>query len=795
VSDHPFYRLAPFLQEYIYAHEWSDLRPIQAEACRVLLDTDAHLLLTSGTASGKTEAAFLPILTQLHQRPALSVGVLYISPLKALINNQFVRVGDMLRDADIPVWHWHGDVPQSHKKKLLKHPSGVLQITPESLESLFVNRRGVLTTLFSDLRFVVVDEVHAFIGSDRGGQLSCQLARLEREIRAQPRRIGLSATLGKPELAETWLRGSTDRPVITPNVPNDRRSIRLSLQHFFVDDASVWEKLANVLTRNEPVEVADEAIGRYVYEVTHKHKSLIFSNSRGDAEDIITTLRLLAERDGQRDIYHVHHGSISTSLRTAAEAALRDDEHSVAAATSTLELGIDIGQLERVVQLNSPFSVSSFLQRLGRSGRRDQPAEMWFVLHERMLSSKSSLPEQIPWNLLQSIAITQLYLEEKWIEPTSHSKLPTSLLYHQTMSILASVGELTPAGLARQVLSLPPFRSVSQDDFRTLLRHLLEIDHLQRTDEGGVIVGLTGERIVKSFRFLAVFATEDEYKVYEGSAEIGSLAEPPAPGDRFALAGRSWETIAVDAKRKIVEARRVKGKATTVWGGSGPDIHARILQRMRDVLREDTAYQYLSAQALHRLTQARALAKSAGVDRHNVVALGGDTYCVFGWMGSTAFRMFHRLFDAKCKQALSATKLDPVAPFFAEFSACGKNRGLVLDTIQQVITSDVKTEELLKPDEVPVIGKYDEFVPGSLRRRAFSQSHLDVAELRCLVQNWRLREPAQCQRSPPSSTSRPCAYQSWRFERSATPMSAANRLISVSGYGSSVGCADAPVVG
>ena len=166
-----FARLAPFIQDFIYNNHWTELRGIQVAACDVIFDTDANLLLSSGTASGKTEAAFLPVLTELYNHPSASVGVLYISPLKALINDQFKRLEQLILESDIPVCKWHGDASQTKKNALIKHPAGILQITPESLESLLINKRGSCLKLFSDLRYVIIDEVHHFMRDVRGVQV------------------------------------------------------------------------------------------------------------------------------------------------------------------------------------------------------------------------------------------------------------------------------------------------------------------------------------------------------------------------------------------------------------------------------------------------------------------------------------------------------------------------------------------------------------------------------------------------------------------------------------------------
>lgn len=194
-----FDRYAPFVQEYIYQNHWENLRSIQVAAADAIFNTDENVLLTASTASGKTEAAFFPIITLFSEDMPSSVGCIYIGPLKALINDQFSRLNDLCAEADIPVWHWHGDVAQSHKAKLMKHPSGILQITPESLEALLLHKHAAIAKLFGDLRFVVIDEVHSLLRGDRGGQTLCLIERLSRIAGVNPRRIGLSATIGDPE--------------------------------------------------------------------------------------------------------------------------------------------------------------------------------------------------------------------------------------------------------------------------------------------------------------------------------------------------------------------------------------------------------------------------------------------------------------------------------------------------------------------------------------------------------------------------------------------------------------------
>ncbi|MGF1478852.1 MAG: DEAD/DEAH box helicase [Cyanophyceae cyanobacterium] len=707
--DHTFHRLAPFIQEYIYTHNWTELRPVQMEACRVIFNTKAHLLLPAGTASGKTEAAFLPILTVLHENPPATVGVLYISPIKALINDQFERLSEVLRQSDTSVWAWHGDIASSRKRQLLKNPQGILQITPESLESLLINRNNELPRLFGDLRFIVIDEIHAFMGSERGRQILCQLARLSHYTKNLPRRVGLSATLGDYTLAESWLRSQTNLPVITPQIQKAQKQVHLSLECFHKDNSHYY---------------------RYVYERSQSRKCLIFTNNRTESELIIANLRSFAQAKGSPDIYHVHHGSVSALLRDDAERAMRTATPAVIAATVTLEMGIDIGELERVIQINAPVSVSSFLQRLGRTGRRGTPADMRFVCTD------GESPEQIPWQLLQCIAIIQLYLEERWIEPIAPIQYPFSLLYHQTMSILASQGELSPAALTQQVLSLPAFAAISPTDFRQLLRYLISIDHLQAI-QGKLMIGLGAEKLVRNFHFYAVFSETVEYCVKGETGEIGKISIPPSQGQRFALAGRTWEVVDLDASRKTVFVKLVEGIAGISWRGSrSASIHTKILQRMRQVLLENVQYPYLQKGASKRLNSVRQQAKRIGLATQTIVPLATENRCtIFPWVGTVAFDTLERLLHL-IREELDIQEIDGQSPYYLTVKL-GQSAALELqERIVKICQKRLTTEDLVAPDEAPKRQKYDRFIPNHLLRKAFACDCLNLEELASIVQNW-----------------------------------------------------------
>ena len=712
MSDHPFYRLAPYIQEYIYQHRWDELRDIQAKAIEVILDTPHHLILSAGTASGKTEAAFLPILTDLYHRPSHSIGILYIGPTKALINDQFYRLEDLLRHGDLPVWAWHGDVSSSRKKKLLDAPSGVLQITPESLESILINRTLSLPQLFCDLRYVILDEVHIFMNSDRGRQLLCQLARLENYIERPLRRIGLSATLGDKKMAEHWLQAGTEQTVVTIQ-SETKQAVRLAAEHFYI------EKEEEGIDQNSSI-----GIDQYIFErCQERTKSLIFANSRGQVEGIIASLRQIAWRQGLPDIYHVHHGSISAPLRESAEFAMKaDHQPAVTAATITLELGIDIGQLERVIQLDAPFSASSFSQRLGRSGRRNTPSEMWFAFSEERPSGKERVGKQFPWPLLQAAAIVQLALFEKWIEPNRECHYPFSLLYHQTMSVLAGAGELFPAELARRVLPLPPFHHITQDDYRLLLRHLIETDHIERLPQGGLIIGLAGEKVVRNFRFYAVFQENEAFSVRSDRGEIGQITVQPTAGDSFMLAGRAWEVLDVNLTQRIIFVKRKQGRANAGWLGQGGDIHPKVVEKMKEILCSHIVIPYFQPQAQNRLDAARQLAAQIDLQNGQLVATGPDTACLFPWLGTKQFKTMVLYIESAW--AANVTIVGSQIPYWIELRCVGGVEVLA-PLLREIVWSSLDKGSLVDPDEPLELQKFDPFIPQPLLYKGYLADQID----------------------------------------------------------------------
>ncbi|MCY4540318.1 MAG: DEAD/DEAH box helicase [Chloroflexi bacterium] len=721
MTGNPFYKLAPFIQEYIWRNKWENLRDIQTQAIHAILDSSDHMLISSGTASGKTEAALLPVITDLYDNPPQAIGAVYIGPLKALINDQFERLTELLEASDIPVQSWHGDVAQTKKARFLQRARGILQITPESLEAMLINRHHELKRLFHDTRYIIIDEVHAFIDSDRGRQVMCQLERLSRLQAAPARRIGLSATIGEPQLAIDWLRGDTEIPV--QSITSEKTSpVEIGLEYFLLPSSR-----RGAVEDAQPLEATKEARSQEAAYLEHQYKmtrrvpkTLIFANSRAATEAIIMNMRRIAARRKDPNFYHVHHGSISAPYREAAEAAMKDErQYACTAATVTLELGIDLGQLDQVIQVNSTHSVSSFVQRLGRSGRRGGPSRMFFYSTEQE-EEALHIGKELPWNLLQTIAVIQLYAEEKWIEPPQIPQMPLSLLYHQTMSIIKSHSELSPPQIAERVLTLSAFRHITQDHFRRMLRHLLEIEHLEQTERGGLIIGVEAERIINNYRFYAVFCDEVEYRVRDKSREIGTIQGAPEVDSSIVLAGYAWQVLKVDEGARIIEVKRIKGRPATLWRGDGPPIHTSVLRKIRQILLSENSYPYLKPGAVARLQRARDTAKSAELAETSILPLTPNSFLILPFCGTRQARTQLRLLEhagVKCTN----THL----PYYYELECDATGAAEVKSKLEAIRAEPPAAAEL--PAPVPCqCDRYADFVPKDLLDEAYALDCTDI---------------------------------------------------------------------
>ena len=707
-----FERLAPFIRDYVYREKWDELRDIQVAACHVIFDTNDHLLLSSGTASGKTEAAFLPILTKLYEEPSKSVGILYISPLKALINDQFERIYDLLTESDIKVTKWHGDASQTEKRKLLKKPEGVIQTTPESLEAMLMRRKTDVIKLFSDLKYIIIDEVHYFMTEDRGIQLLGILERLQRICNIEPVRIGLSATMGEYKTAEKWLSTGTNRKCQTPGYKAQKRIFKLAMKYFQVNYDSKTKEEKKLL----------EDYYGCLYESTLRKRCIVFSNSKAEVEDNIANIKKIASQRRTDDVYHVHHGNISASIREYAESAMKaSDIPIVTGATVTLELGIDLGVLERIVQTGPPLSVSSFVQRLGRSGRRDNPSEMFFVFREDVSTRHNEFYKSINWDLIMCLAIIQLYLEEKWIEPHYSPKLPYGILYHQTMSFLTSSGEISPAYLAENMLTLEVFKNISQDDYKRMLNYMIETEQIELTENKGIVHGMKGERSINKYDFYSVFETAKEFIVRCDSEEIGKVEIEFPIGERFALAGRTWEVIEIDKEGEILYVKELKGISTNKWTSEDSfTVHTKILKKMYEILSCNNIYKYMDDKSQVRLYEIRNEARNAGISDNEVIRISDGLTAVFPWLGTKelttlSYELSYYGIDNQMYRAGNV----PLCIFIKNESP-----EKIWDTLKKIKENPIDKHALLVSESACISGKFNNFIPVELLRKQYIEDYL-----------------------------------------------------------------------
>jgi ATP-dependent Lhr-like helicase len=743
-----FSRLAPFIREYIYREKWSSLHGIQEEAAKAIFDGRDHLLIAAGTASGKTEAAFFPVLSVLEKIAEEKPLVLYISPLKALINDQALRLERLLvsgkdsGESSIPVWRWHGDVEANSKSRFLDDPWGLLLITPESLEALLLRRPRELARIFSLLLFTVIDEVHVFMGSDRGSQLICQLSRIESAVkeanqhsnakRVSPvvRRIGLSATLGDYEGARRWLSQGSGLSTTFVGDDGSGKCLSLALDYHAVHEG-----------KN-----SSESFYHSLYNQCRNKRTIIFTNSRLEAEECSASLGALASSLKETNIFQVHHGSVSALLRNEAEEQLKSGSGAQAVcATATLELGIDIGDLDRIIQLGPPWSVSAFVQRLGRSGRRNGRAEMYFsvtgVTDAANVRDDGALSlSAMPWELIRTIAVIQLYLEEKWIEPPQEKPFPFSLLIHQTLSILASLGEHRPQALSDRILSLPPFTWIPLDDFQHLVTHLTDCGYIGTTEEGALILGLEGERIVNRHSFYPVFPGDETFRVIHDGHEMGTVNFIPEPLSVLAVGGRRWTVKSIDPSRREIWVVETGDEGNErLWRGRGGGTHPRVVQTMRRILSEQADYAYLSAKARNALNNARRAAARLSLTERWLIPEddGGGTeeqdtpltLFVFPWTGSAGMRTLAAVLG-KYKDDLKIIFLEEETELYFRIVtkyALSEFRSMLFAVCQKALSVPIH------PKELPYTDKYDYLLPPRLLAKQYAANMLDKEALELFV--------------------------------------------------------------
>lgn len=564
------------IRKYIRDKGWETFRPIQAAAITKILTTENNYILASRTASGKTEAAFLPILSKTDFNEP-GVQVLYISPLIALINDQFGRVEDLCKNLEIDVTKWHGEAKRSLKKKLLEYPNGIVLITPESIEAMFVNAPYSISKLFSNLKFIVIDEIHSFIGTDRGLQLMSLLFRLRKETKNEITIIGLSATIGEDNYPEAKkITGNIEKTKVL--LDRTQKSTVASFKFFKSE------------TKELPLELLKD-----LYVETKNNKALIFPNSRAKTEEISVKLRRISDRLNGHKNYFSHHSSVDKEIRESVEHFAKNNERFdfCISCTSTLELGIDIGTVDKIIQIDSTHSVASLVQRIGRSGRREG---------ERSIVGIYATGN---WNLLQALACWQLY-KKGFLEPIKTATKAYDILLHQLLSIVKQTSGIELKNLISLLKENQTFQLIEEYEIKLLIEHSIQEDYLEKIREE-VILGLEGEKIVNSREFYSVFITEPDFKVIHSGRKIGQIPFSPQikVDENLLLAARIWKIKDIDFKGCVIEVIPAKDGKTPMFFGNGGSIHQEIRKEMLRILIGKENYEELNGECVSVLEQLR----------------------------------------------------------------------------------------------------------------------------------------------------------------------------------------------
>ena len=553
--------LSESIRKYIRDKRWELLRPIQAAAIAKIISTNNNYIIASRTASGKTEAAFLPILSKTDFNKA-GVQVLYISPLIALINDQFYRIEDLCKDLEISVTKWHGEAKKSLKISLLKNPNGIVLITPESIEAMFVNAPYNVSALFGNLNYIVIDEIHSFLGVDRGLQLMSLLSRIQQINISKITVIGLSATIGNENYIEAKrLTGDIENTKVL--LDRTKKETEAKFKYF----------------NNSTTELSLDLL-KDLYKETSNHKVLIFPNSRGRTEEIAVKLRKISDKVNGHKFYYSHHSSVDKEIRESIEHFAKSNErfNYCISCTSTLELGIDIGTVDKIVQIDLTHSVSSLVQRIGRSGRREGE------------KSIVNIYATDKWNLLQSLACWKLYKDE-FLEPVITAKKPFDILFHQMLSIVKQLSGCKRTNLINRIKKNSTFESILENEINNLIDELIKSDYLEII-EHELILGIEGEKIVNSREFYSVFKTEPNFKVIFSGKTIGDIPFSPQVkiDENLLLAARIWKIIDIDFDgSKIIVIPAKDGKKPMFFGGGG-NIHPKIREEMLRILKSNETY-------------------------------------------------------------------------------------------------------------------------------------------------------------------------------------------------------------
>ena len=721
--DKSFARLDPRIRKWVYKSGWTELRDIQIEAIDPIMDANTDIVISASTASGKTEAVFLPLCSVIADQEK-GFGAMYISPLKALINDQKRRLESLCEPLSLPTTSWHGDSSVSEKKRIEKHPRGIILITPESLESLLLRKSDWLIDAFSHLKYIVIDEYHSFLNSVRGFQLHALLHRLEvlLQLESPIPRLALSATLGDMDSVITHLRPNEVFPctLIEGETSGFQPDISINAYQRVLPEG-------DVPGRQPEVEISKE-----LYNTLRGNSHLVFANSRKVIEEYSVRLSDKCEADGVPNEFFPHHGSLSKSIRDTLEKRLQKENlPTTALCTMTLELGIDVGKVSSVCQLNAPHSVASLRQRVGRSGRRGSAPVLKMYICEREQKLNAGLGDALHLELLQSIAMVKLLCVDKWYEPADRNCFHFSTLLHQILAIIGQWGGVRADQLWRLLVESGSFPNVEVEHFKALLSAMGTRNLISQLSSDVLALAEEGERIVNHFTFYAVFKTPSALRLMNGNEFLGEISSANfiKKSKHLIFAGRRWEVLDFQKKKKTIYVAPAGAGKVPKFGGGPMRIHEKVRREMFAILSGKRVVpgleKILDAKARDLFEDAKASFKGGGLENQRIVRRGEKKTAILTWSGDKIARtLLYLLLNQELKATLSSgiiyvnSPLEDVVKALKAIAGPRRTSALQLASLE---CRAVKEEQ-----------KYDMFLPDRLLDLGFAARSFDVPG----VQDW-----------------------------------------------------------
>jgi ATP-dependent Lhr-like helicase len=709
------------VQKWVFKQGWPTLREIQGLSIDPIMAGNTDVLISASTAAGKTEAFFLPACSVIADQDE-GVGILYISPLKALINDQDRRLESLADILEMQVTPWHGDSNIAKKKKLRKNPSGIILITPESLESMLIRDANWVRGAFSNLKYVVIDEFHAFIGSERGHQLLSLLSRLEHllgRLKDPIPRVALSATLGELETVPLSLRPNKSFPCKIIISSKTQSAVKVMVKGY-VDPL--------LLQASDTREDAEYRICEDLFSLCRGSSHLVFANSRKRTESIAFRLRDFCEKKVLPNEFYPHHGSLAKELREDLESRLQKEQlPTTAVCTMTLELGIDIGKVDSIIQVTAPHSISSLRQRMGRSGRRGGPSILRMLIAEKEIGKNSNIADKLRLQLIQSLAMVRLLISSKWFEPADKSCFHFSTLLHQILAVIAQWGGIRADQLYKLLCNEGPFQNVTLTDFKAILIHMGQGELITQLGSGELVLGIQGEKLSNHYTFYAVFKTPEEFRIIFGSKTLGTLPVDSMliEGQQIIFGGQRWNVKEINTENKTIYVEQAQGGKPPNFAGGGMSIHDMVRREMFKILKEGDYRISIGNHKVDFIDKEAKVLFQEGVKTFNdnnlaedkVVSSNGHI-CIFTWKGDKVVNTLVALLNQKNLNAGS---------FAGVIEISKSSLGDVINTLNQLKNSTLPSAyELAKLVPEKRIEKYDDQLSDDILSIGFGAKVFDI---------------------------------------------------------------------